>query len=567
MNLPFQLPPDTVRRIALELTAMESVVGTPGERRITDAIKERLHAMPWFKDHPESIITAPLEGDPLKREAVLVLLKGAGDPDARETVVLIGHTDTVGVEDYGTLKPWSTQPALLATALKEMPLPKKVEEDLASGDYLFGRGLLDMKTGVAAILTLLQEAATHRSALKGHVLAAFVPDEEGGSKGMLAAVSALAALQRKENLELLAMLDTDYTSPRHPEDPCRYLYAGTVGKIMPAFYVTGKETHVGDPFGGLDAAALSAAILEEIDLNPAYADDALGEVAVPPIALRLQDLKEAYSVQSLREAWLYFSVATHRRTPDQVLAEMARGARIATDRVLHRLEAHHRAWQRLQQKPENPRRWPSLRIRTYEELHREVAARMPDLPWHMDAFLETLRKSPDLEEREAALAMVRELTRLHPDKSPAVVVFFTPPYYPHIAVGEDAPKSKALLTALSSLGTEADGHPLVLKRFYPFISDLSYAAAPPMEAKEALVRNMPGFGVTYTLPLSDMEALSLPVANIGPYGHDAHQFTERLDTCYGFKVFPELLLGTVMRLLTPALSKEEAQDPAVLLHR
>lgn len=566
MNLPFQIPPDTVQKTALELTAIQSVVGTPGERHITDAIKELLHTMPWFKDHPESISTAPLEGDPLKREAVLVLLKGAADPNTRETVVLIGHTDTVGVEDYGTLKPWSTQPALLATALREMPLPRKVEEDLASGDYLFGRGLLDMKTGVAGILALLQEGARHRSSLKGNVLAAFVPDEEGGSKGMLAAVSAMAALKRKENLELLAMLDTDYTSPRHPGDPNRYLYAGTVGKIMPAFYVTGKETHVGDPFGGLDAAALAAAILEEVDLNPAYADAALGEVAVPPIALRLQDLKEAYSVQSLREAWLYFSVATHRRTPDQVLEEMVRGARIASERFLRRLEEHHRGWLGLQQKPGKPRHFPPLRIRTYEELHGEVAARMPDLPHHMDAFLEGLGKTTDLEERDTALAMVRELARLHPDKSPMVVVFFTPPYYPHIAVGEDAPKSRALLTALSSLGTSVDGHPLVLKRFYPFISDLSYAAAPPAEAKEALVRNMPGFGSTYTLPLSDIEALSLPVANIGPYGHDAHQFTERLDTRYGFTVFPELLLRTVVHLLDPSPAKEDAEHKPVLLH-
>ena len=31
-------------------------------------------------------------------------------------------------------------------------------------------------------------------------------------------------------------------------DENKYVYIGTVGKLMPSFYVVGKETHVGESF-------------------------------------------------------------------------------------------------------------------------------------------------------------------------------------------------------------------------------------------------------------------------------------------------------------------------------
>ncbi len=43
---------------------------------------------------------------------------------------------------------------------------------------------------------------------------------------------------------------------------------------------------------------------------------------------------------------------------------------------------------------------------------------------------------------------------------------------------------------------------------------------------------MPGFGTKYSLPLEEMQKLNLPVVNIGPFGKDAHKFTERLEKDY-----------------------------------
>ena len=66
---------------------------------------------------------------------------------------------------------------------------------------------------------------------------------------------------------------------------------------------------------------------------------------------------------------------------------------------------------------------------------------------------------------------------------------------------------------------------------------------------DSLKQNMPGFGAKYSLPLEEMQRLNLPVVNIGPFGKDAHKFTERLEKDYSFKVAPTLVYETIMKLL------------------
>ncbi len=46
-----------------------------------------------------------------------------------------------------------------------------------------------------------------------------------------------------------------------------------------------------------------------------------------------------------------------------------------------------------------------------------------------------------------------------------------------------------------------------------------------------------------------MQELNLPVVNIGPFGKDAHKFTERVEKNYSFVVAPKLVYDTIMKLL------------------
>jgi arginine utilization protein RocB len=61
---------------------------------------------------------------------------------------------------------------------------------------------------------------------------------------------------------------------------------------------------------------------------------------------------------------------------------------------------------------------------------------------------------------------------------------------------------------------------------------------------------MPALDSKYKLPLDAMQKLGLPVVNIGPFGKDAHKFTERLEKKYSFEVAPKLVKHTIESLLS-----------------
>ncbi|HCW72630.1 MAG TPA: peptidase M20, partial [Clostridiaceae bacterium] len=117
----------------------------------------------------------------------MAMMKGRKDGNDK-AVVLIGHIDTVGTSDYGALEEYATEPLTLMRKLSELNLPANVREDLSSGNYLFGRGALDMKSGVSVIINLLETASKDPDSFSGNLVAAFVTDEEGNSKGMLSCV-------------------------------------------------------------------------------------------------------------------------------------------------------------------------------------------------------------------------------------------------------------------------------------------------------------------------------------------------------------------------------------------
>lgn len=137
------------------------------------------------------------------------------------------------------------------------------------------------------------------------------------------------------------------------------------------------------------------------------------------------------------------------------------------------------------------------------------------------------------------------------DKDPVVISYFSPPYYPHIFVKGEEDKERKLIDAVDvAISNAGDKFNIISKKFYPYISDLSYAAAPREEkAVESLKEDMPVFGIKYNLPLKEMQELNLPVVNIGPFGKDAHKFTERVERDYSFNVAPKIVYDMVLNLL------------------
>jgi arginine utilization protein RocB len=539
-----------IRDLTIELTEIKSVVGTKEENDVVERIYEKFTQMSYFKEHPDLVKYVYIKDDPLNRKSVLAVVKGQKG-NSKKTVVLIGHTDTVGISDYGTIKEYATKPLELKEKLKAIALPENALKDLESGEYLFGRGIFDMKCGVATLITIVEYLSENVNSLEGNIVFAAVCDEEGNSGGMLSVVQELVKLKEKEDFEYQALIDTDYMAPRFEGDNTRYVYVGTVGKIMPSFYIVGSEAHAGDPFRGIDPNHISSAIVEEISFNTKYCDEAEGEVTVPPISLRQQDLKPEYSVQTARTSYLYFNFGTHSSTPDEIMERIKEGAKLAFQKVIDALNIEYEKYCKANNFPFEKLPWKA-RVLSYEELYNKIKEEKgQELDESLDKLSKELLQDESIDERVYALKMVEAVHSMWSDKDPVVIAYFSPPYYPHIYVKGENELEKKLLDVVNNVIESTDSkYHIKMKKFYPYISDLSYAAAPrEKNAIESLKNNMPGFGVKYNLPIEDMQKLNLPVVNIGPFGKDAHKFTERLEEDYSFNVAPKLVYNTIVGLL------------------
>ncbi|OYD55990.1 hypothetical protein CGZ90_19950 [Fictibacillus aquaticus] len=74
------------------------------------------------------------------------------------------------------------------------------------------------------------------------------------------------------------------------------------------------------------------------------------------------------------------------------------------------------------------------------------------------------------------------------------------------------------------------GRKVKKKTYFNGLSDLSYIGFQYSEDDLAsYTGNSPLLEKIYPLPIEAMKKLDVPVLNIGPFGKDAHQWTERLD--------------------------------------
>ena len=117
------------------------------------------------------------------------------------------------------------------------------------------------------------------------------------------------------------------------------------------------------------------------------------------------------------------------------------------------------------------------------------------------------------------------------DLSPRVVYGLIPPYYPNVSnrfITGLALQIRSLDVDLDCFTHEQFGQHYVSEEFYTGISDLSYTSlSNSEESSSALSKSMPFYGTLYDISISDIEAISMPCINIGPWGKDFHKLTER----------------------------------------
>ncbi len=552
-------PPDAsaIRVLAERLIAIASVSpDVAGETRCARAL---IDALPPGIEHG----TWPT---PDGRPVVWAFVRGR----SLRTLVMLGHYDTVGFDEFASLgAPGGSAIALDPRALREWitthgtdhehgeTLERDVEEEWRRpGTWLFGRGALDMKSGLAAGVGALAALAETEDTLPGSVLFVATPDEENQSEGMKIAAARMLDFQFERAIDCVGVLNLDYTD-------AAVAYRGALGKSRIGMWVLGVAAHAGRPFEAVDATQIAAEIVLRATLWPTLAERWNDVAGPPPVALRMRDLKPRYDVQTAAEATVELNVLTFARSPDEILERVRAVALGAVVDVLKRRDALRGEFSSASAPA---RAWGAPTVMTLAEFEERV-------PWNVDEVLRVLTAPAGLA-AESASGVIRRLRSLAGRarvSGPAIVLYELPPHYPSVAPRE-GPLSRAAAEVLAREGVE-------IRPFYPFVTDASLLAGPLAPGFNVLSK--PAAPAAPAAPASTLAAPAAPAApastpagepanvrssapaaqsasarkpicpgpdivTLGPWGRGAHGLFERVNAAWAFEKLPRLI-GAVTR--------------------
>ena len=155
---------DTVREMTATLVAIPSVSpDAEAENRCAERIREMLSVdslSPTFWDTNDG------------RKNIACLLKSEDPNNMGATIVLMSHFDTVGVEDFArfgdsnlAFQPDELAKIMQATLEQKESLTSAEQSALTalhSGEWMFGRGSVDMNSGVAVNIAIMLEFGRSR---------------------------------------------------------------------------------------------------------------------------------------------------------------------------------------------------------------------------------------------------------------------------------------------------------------------------------------------------------------------------------------------------------------------
>lgn len=482
-----------VRDIALILTAWPSVTDSAEEVAVAEKLMDLLA-------HFDDVWAEKIAGDP--RRNVLALKRGRSP----RTIVLTGHFDVVPVDDYGALEPLAFAPERLLpeiiARLKATGENPQALADFESGAFLPGRGLLDMKAGLAAGIAAVE-------AYGGDLTLLFiaVADEEERSSGARAMAPLLPGIAKDHGLAIELVINLDAISDQGDGSGGRVVAMGSIGKQLLTAFVTGKQAHACYPQDGANAAYLGAELLTEFELAAELAEVNGNEIAAPPTALHAKDLKTGYNVTTPAQSWLYWNTLQHQRPAAQVFDIALMLARRAMARAATKVKR-------------------GIAVMSYAEL----AALVP--PQVIAAKAKELAQRSDLDLPERAKLLTAHVWAASGLSGPAVVMGFGSIPYPAVAL-TDQGLHDTIMTAAAPFGLPA-------VKYFPGISDMSFFG----EASDDLAvaaANTPIWGTSFDMP----EAAGYPCINIGPWGRDYHHWLERLNVPYAFDILPRVLLAVI----------------------
>lgn len=542
----------SARDLTIELVRAASVTNTAGESAFPDTLVDILRRLPYFQANPGDLWTQVIENDPHGRRNVYALVRGEG----AGTVVLTGHYDVVSVANYGPHADVAFDPdALLPRLIEDLRVNARSDAehralaDLESGEFLPGRGMLDMKSGLAAGMVALADFAAQETRT-GNLLFLAVPDEEVSSHGARWAAPQLPALAAREGLDLRLVLNLDATGDNGDGSAGQAVYVGTVGKLLVSAFVVGVDTHAGYALDGVNVNFLASELTRAFEFNPDLTDRSAGVTGTPPTLLKQQDLKTYYDVTTPARAWLCVNALTHGLDAGTVLERFTDVAREAMNGALDTLRSRA---ERLGETASAAHGATPL-VLTYAELLEHARNNTPDFDDAFTAFDAGLDPHLDYPTRSAQLtSWLWDAAGL---LGPAAVLGFASLHYPNTTLDTAKPTEAHALELVratlrekgATLGVSVTERPI-----FTGISDMSwFGFADPADI--AVVNgNTPARAAHIHAPPA-----GLPCINLGPWGRDYHQWLERVHVPYSFGALPQLVGALAEAFLAEQVSRAES---------
>ena len=528
------------------LTSWISVTGTAGEVEFPNFLLAALRDSSHFRAHLSDVELWPVAGDPPGRACLAAIVRGAG----RATVVLTGHFDTVPVDDYADLAPLAGEPDALRQALiarlKATGGHPLALADLESGEFLPGRGLLDMKAGLAAGLAVLEAFAADPDRV-GNLIFLAVPDEENQSAGMRAAAPELIRFAKRNSLDLKLAINLDAICDNGDGRAGQVIAKGTIGKLLVSALAVGKEAHACYPLDGVNAAYLAAELVTEMEMTPELAEFTGHEIAVPPTVLSVRDLKPSYNVTTPGRAWVFWNVITQTRGADEVLQTAETLATRAMAFALKRISARNA---RLEYPMDQSSAWSNIRVKRFAEVFEAACQADASFEQRFRALAAELccRADLDFPTRSQVLAEFAFAASAIP--APVIILLIGSMPYPARRLTD--PAIEQLLGEVARSVSRDFATAVTPTAFFPAISDMSFLGPADHADVAVLAKNTPLWGSSVVWEAID-PAADFAVINIGPWGRDYHHWLERAHERYTFEVLPELVRRAAAAVLASSV--------------
>lgn len=513
----------TVEEILMELVDVQSDTGTSLECQMADKIFEMIKGHPYFAEHPELCGTYE-KNDVFGRNVVWALRKGR----SQKTIILMGHYDAVEIESYGVLKPYALNPKQLKAKMIEAGIAdEEINKDLNSDDWAFGRGIADMKAGVAINMHTL--FCNENSDV--NILFVAVPDEENMSSGAIMSVDLYEELKEKFGLNYILCIISE-PGFRSVEAKGDYeLIEGATGKILPVILAKGVLAHSAQILRGLNSGFIISEIIRNVELSTHMISEDMGVLTQPPTVLMLKDLKTTYdvSVPEYSAACLNFLFLQSKK-PSVIIDEIKKICEESIDYVVGKYNEsfdfmNDKGFIRSEEK---------LNLKSEVLFFSELDDQLKEKNGYMDfkkALQEEIKEKISTHEmnfQDSCIYYMRNILDFSNKKNPVVLIGIAPPYYPAVSLKGLDMDISSCFDGISDHMKEKYGMGVKEVPYLSGMADISYMFSADPKDERDFLNNLVLPVDIYDVPVEKIGKLNIPSLFLGPSSKDVHKFGERV---------------------------------------